>query len=137
MAQETVADLAREFRMSPAEALDILKGLGVEVETHQSPVPESEAEAFRDLISEERAENKQISRTTRRHKGVEVLGNSEVRADMRTAEEKEQIRRAADTNVIEIDDFITLRDLAKLLNLDPGKLIINLLCAAVWPMEAM
>ena len=37
MAQETVADLAREFLMTEAEAVDILSGLGVEVSGGASP----------------------------------------------------------------------------------------------------
>ncbi len=127
MAQETVADLAREFLMGAEEALEILQGLGVDVHAASSPVPESDAEVFRELIAEERMQNKDVQRKTKRRKGVELLGNDEVRADMRTDEEEELIRRAADTSAIEIDDNITLRDLANVMKVDLNQMIVSLL----------
>ncbi|MBI5833117.1 MAG: translation initiation factor IF-2 [Armatimonadetes bacterium] len=127
MAQETVADLAREFLMGAEEALDILLGLGVDVDSASSPVPESDAEVFRELIAEERMQNKDVQRKTKRRKGVELLGNDEVRADMRTDEEEELLRRAADTSATEIDDNITLRDLANVMKVDLNQMIVSLL----------
>ncbi|HAZ62133.1 MAG TPA: translation initiation factor IF-2 [Armatimonadetes bacterium] len=127
MADNTVADLAREFLMDANEALEILVGLGVEVEEPTSQVPESDAEVFRELLNEERQQNRDIQRRTRRRRGVELLDEDQVRADMRTDEEQEQIRRAADTSAIEVEDNITLRDLATLMKVDLNQMIVSLL----------
>jgi translation initiation factor IF-2 len=112
--------------MSEAEALEVLQGLGVEVHAGADQIEEADAEVFRELVEEERRQHKDLQRKTKRRK-VGDLVEGEVRMDMRTAEELEEIKRAADTSAIEIDDGITLRELAAVIKADLNSLIVSLL----------
>lgn len=125
MAQETVAELAREFLMSVDEAVEVLTGLGVDVASGNSPVEEADAEIFRELVAEERRQNRDLQRKRKRQKIAELVAG-EVRADERTAEEIAEDKLAADTSAIEIDDEITLRHLAELCRIDPMSLMLEL-----------
>ncbi len=128
MAQETVAELAKEFRMTVGEAVEVLNGLGVEVDSGTSPVEEADAEIFRELISEERRQNLQLQRKIKRERTGDLL-TGDVRADERTAEEIAADRLAADTSAIEIDELVPLRQLAELCKIDPGELMFTLQAA--------
>ena len=125
MAQETVADLAKEFRMGVDETLEMLVNLGVDVEEADSPVEEADAEVFRELVAEERRQQVEQQRRQKRRKEGDYL-TGQVRQDERTDEEVEEAKRQADTSAIEIDDEVTLRKLATVLGVDPGELMVRM-----------
>ncbi|MCC7493063.1 MAG: translation initiation factor IF-2 [Fimbriimonadaceae bacterium] len=125
MAQETVADLAKEFRMGVQEALDLLVGLGVEVEAATSQVEEADAEIFRELVAEERRQVREQAHKQRRRQAGDLLAG-EVRLDERTAEEVAEAKAAADTSAIEIPATVSLRQFAEIVKENPGSLMLML-----------
>jgi len=125
MAQETVAELAREFRMSVEDAIRELNNLGVDVEVEESQVEEADAEVFRELMAEQRRQDLDLKRKQKRRKAGDLL-TGEVRADERTEEEEAEARLQADTSATEIPAQVTLRQLAELCSVDPGQLMMML-----------
>ncbi len=128
MAQETVADLAKEFRMNVDEAIEMLIGLGVDVDEAESQVEEADAEIFRELVNEERRQNKELQRKQKRTRAGDLM-QGEVRLDERTAEEVAEARLQADTSAIEIPAELTLRQFAEFVKTDPGALMFELQAA--------
>ncbi|NUP98616.1 MAG: translation initiation factor IF-2 [Armatimonadetes bacterium] len=114
--------------MSVEEAIDLLVGLGVEVDEPSSPVEEADAEIFRELVAEERRQNKDLQRKQKRRKADDLVAG-EVRLDELTAEEVAEAKAAADTSAIEIPAEVTLRQLAELVSSDPGTLMYQLQAA--------
>ncbi len=125
MAQENVADLAREFAMKVDEAIEVLVNLGVDVEDEESQVEEADAEIFRELIAEERRQNRELQRKQKRRKAGDLM-TGEIRSDERTEEEEAELRLQADTSATEIPAQVTLRQLAELCSIDPGQLMMML-----------
>ncbi len=128
MAQETVADLAKEFGMGIEETIEMLNGLGVDVEEARSPVEEADAEVFRELVAEERRQQRELQRKQKRRKAGDLM-EGEVRLDELTEEEVAEAKAAADSSAIEIAEHLTLRQFAELVKADPGDLMFELQAA--------
>lgn len=147
-----IYDLARELNLSNKEVLDLLRDLGVEVKSHSSTIEEKDAQALKELLQEGTSPPPPPEAPALPHspleeleeelleKVEEVLGERR-RADGRrrrervreprrevTVEEKEEAAPPVEEEkVIELTGDVSIRDLARLLEVPPKDILATLM----------
>lgn len=147
-----IYDLARELNLSNKEVLDLLRDLGVEVKSHSSTIEEKDAQALKELLQEGTSpppppEVPALSHSPLEEleeelleKVEEVLGERrradgrrrrervwEPRREVAVEEKEEAAPPVEEEKVIELTGDVSIRDLARLLEVPPKDILATLM----------
>lgn len=127
-----VYELAKELKMTSKELMEKIKDLDIAVSSHMSSLEKEEAEMIRELIEEERELSKKGSSSKKKNNKKQNETNEELKIENK--KEKKEIKsknKEVENNEvskkIEIEDSITVKDLADKIGVSPTQLITKLI----------
>ncbi len=121
MARIRVYELAKQLQLSSKELMKILSELGVEIKSHMSTISEKEAKTVKELLKEGQERDKPSAKPKQpktKPEGAEGAGGKKHKPKKHKPEVKK---------VIEIDEKITVSDLAELLQIPATQIIKKLI----------
>ncbi|HHV47109.1 MAG TPA: translation initiation factor IF-2 [Tissierellia bacterium] len=125
-----VYELAKELRMTSKELMEKIKDLDIAVSSHMSSLEKEEAEMIRELIEEEREIKKNKGNSGK--KKVKKQNEPNVELKFENKKEKKEIQNKEPENKselrkIEVEDSITVKELAEKIGISPAQLITKLI----------
>lgn len=122
-----VYELAKELKMTSKELVAKIKELDINISSHMSSLEKEEAEMIKELIEEERdlkkskRNNKKIDKNERKPKKQIEMDKKETKSKDKRSGKKQEVK------TIEIEDNITVRELADKIDINPTELITKLI----------
>lgn len=122
-----VYELAKELKMTSKELVAKIKELDINISSHMSSLEKEEAEMIKELIEEERdlkkskRNNKKIDKNERKPKKQIEMNKKETKSKDKRSGKKQEVK------TIEIEDNITVRELADKIDINPTELITKLI----------
>jgi len=125
-----VYELAKELRMTSKELMEKIKDLDIAVSSHMSSLEKEEAEMIRELIEEEREIKKNKGNLGKKKVKKQNEPNEELKFENK--KEKKEIKNKEPENKselrkIEVEDSITVKELAEKIGISPAQLITKLI----------
>ena len=152
MSKKRVYEIARILNISSKDMLNKLKELGLNVKNHMSTLEDEDVDMILDLLNDKEESKEDKSKIA--VKGTEKIAPDKSNAnasydevaedeyasdddDIKTKKsnkkkrkkETEEVNRDAMKDVIEVDDGITVKDFADLINKKPAEVVKNLILA--------
>ena len=122
-----VYELAKELRMTSKELVAKIKELDINISSHMSSLEKEEAEMIKELIEEER-DLKNSKKNNRKVDKPKKKSKKQVGKDKKGIKNKADItEKKQEFNKIEIEDNITVKDLADKIGVSPTELITKLI----------
>ncbi len=123
MAKIRIYEIARELNMSSKELVEKVKELGMKIKSHMSSLSREEYELIKELLEIEEEETIKTKKT-QNNKNIK----NDIRKDNLDIENAEEAQMEEDnTNIIEIENEIIVKELADILNVNPSQVITKLI----------
>lgn len=137
MIKVRVYELAKELKISSKELIEKIKDLDINVSSHMSSLEKEEADMIKELIEEEREFSKNKSNTTNKKKSKNKKSNKPKQETSKKFKQKgkkkinNQEKEINNKKKIEIEDTITVKELAEKIGVNPTQLITKLISLGI------